>query len=613
MSAKKEEKVSKKQESENKKRGISKGQQFLKKTIYNKKMRYEEITLNLYPFARKMKELPSMIQEIIECTARDAPEVKRICFETGYGKAQISTELKKYLGKHLLHKMGYQMETSGNPGTFKNGFLIQCIIFLILGNNICCVYVRTACCFCYTHFFNKKKTKTNKRVETLTDFANRIIVYPKEASSKNDNDDEEKGSNNDECEKPRKGENNKKKNKNKYKNESKKNNKGEDNNDNEFVEPIENESIYGRERESESESIKINENVHTNASRKRNANRNAEGEGKADDEELMLTSESEDEKEKEKEEEEMMESFLYRMQDLTVSRVDKKGDDHKLDRLYNIPAKYFKPQPKKQNNEMEQNQKYVPSYNNNGQKANWEDVNCYNVKEQQRILDEIERQKSAMQSHHPYIQSYYPTNPPEIKQPNKNNKHKNKDNTDSSDDCVDIRAIDIEEQKNIMQNLRKNAPKQNNKEHVENPLKNWSGVAQNKFIVPLDSEKSSLKHDKKKTASKPRNNTMHNANQFKMTDLFKPKPAQPPKPMQPTKPKNNKSKPSQNSQPKSIHQQPSNHHDPPVGHNPNQANLEWVQQLTAMGFSADSILQAIVKTKGTGVNAALEYLLKNSK
>ena len=74
-------------------RGRSIGQKLLKSTIYNKKMNYTEITINLYTY--KLNEIPGIIDEIIRCVVTDAPAVKRICFETGYGKPKKAVDIRK--------------------------------------------------------------------------------------------------------------------------------------------------------------------------------------------------------------------------------------------------------------------------------------------------------------------------------------------------------------------------------------------------------------------------------------------------------------------------------------------------------------------------------------
>eukprot|EP00484_Ammonia_sp_Unknown_P028239 CAMPEP_0197026250 /NCGR_PEP_ID=MMETSP1384-20130603/6380_1 /TAXON_ID=29189 /ORGANISM="Ammonia sp." /LENGTH=787 /DNA_ID=CAMNT_0042454889 /DNA_START=79 /DNA_END=2442 /DNA_ORIENTATION=- len=98
-------------------RGRVIGQKFLKSTIYNKKMNYNEITMNLYTY--KLNEIPGIVDEIVRCVVTDAPDLKRICFETGYGKPKKAVDIRKCVVQYLLVTLGYAQDRGGGPKTFK--------------------------------------------------------------------------------------------------------------------------------------------------------------------------------------------------------------------------------------------------------------------------------------------------------------------------------------------------------------------------------------------------------------------------------------------------------------------------------------------------------------
>lgn len=98
-------------------RGRQIGQKFLKSTIYNKKMNHTEITMNLY--THKLNEIPGIIDEIVRCVVTDAPTLKRICFETGYGKPKKAIDIRKVASHFLTMTLGYKADKSGSPKTFK--------------------------------------------------------------------------------------------------------------------------------------------------------------------------------------------------------------------------------------------------------------------------------------------------------------------------------------------------------------------------------------------------------------------------------------------------------------------------------------------------------------
>ena len=122
-------------------RGRAIGQKLLKSTIYNKKMNYTEITINIYTY--KLNEIPGIMDEIIRCVVIDAPTIKRICFETGYGKPKKAIEIRKCASlrnfydfflifdaqtithtqpkysQFLMQTLGYSADKGGAPKTFK--------------------------------------------------------------------------------------------------------------------------------------------------------------------------------------------------------------------------------------------------------------------------------------------------------------------------------------------------------------------------------------------------------------------------------------------------------------------------------------------------------------
>eukprot|EP01084_Bolivina_argentea_P297631 512793_1 len=109
------------QNSKQNKSSVSRGkgiaQKFLKSTIYNKKMNYTEITMNLYP--HKLNQIPGILDEIVRCVVVDAPDVKRICFETGYGKPKKAIDIRKRCSHYLSNTLGYAPDKGGGPKTFK--------------------------------------------------------------------------------------------------------------------------------------------------------------------------------------------------------------------------------------------------------------------------------------------------------------------------------------------------------------------------------------------------------------------------------------------------------------------------------------------------------------
>eukprot|EP01083_Nonionella_stella_P051196 135950_1 len=98
-------------------RGQTIGQKFLKSTIYNKKLNVKEITMNLYTY--KLNTITGIIDEIVRCVVIDAPEIKRICFETGYGKPKKSIDIRKSASVFLTATLGYTANKGGTPKTFK--------------------------------------------------------------------------------------------------------------------------------------------------------------------------------------------------------------------------------------------------------------------------------------------------------------------------------------------------------------------------------------------------------------------------------------------------------------------------------------------------------------
>lgn len=98
-------------------RGRTIGQKFLKSTIYNKKFNETEITMNLYTY--KLNEIPGIIDEIIRSVVKDAPNLKRICFETGYGKPKKAIDIRKVTSAFLINTLGYIPNRGGKPKTFK--------------------------------------------------------------------------------------------------------------------------------------------------------------------------------------------------------------------------------------------------------------------------------------------------------------------------------------------------------------------------------------------------------------------------------------------------------------------------------------------------------------
>jgi len=98
-------------------RGRVHGQKFLKTTIYNKKMNYDEITMNLFP--HKLNEIAGIIDEVVRAVVTDAPQIKRICFETGYGKPKKAIDIRKAASSYLTRNLQYTCDKSGAPKTFK--------------------------------------------------------------------------------------------------------------------------------------------------------------------------------------------------------------------------------------------------------------------------------------------------------------------------------------------------------------------------------------------------------------------------------------------------------------------------------------------------------------
>lgn len=112
-------------------RGRVIGQKFLKQTIYNKKMNYDEITMNLYTY--KLNEIPGIIDEIVRCVVTDAPYLKRICFETGYGKPKKAIDIRKCASHFLTNTLGYKVDKGGAPKTFK---VCYCFFFFALHSKL---------------------------------------------------------------------------------------------------------------------------------------------------------------------------------------------------------------------------------------------------------------------------------------------------------------------------------------------------------------------------------------------------------------------------------------------------------------------------------------------
>ena len=108
-------------------RGRQIAQKLLKSTIYNKKMNCTEITMNLFTY--KLNEIPGIVDEVIRCVVTDAPYLKRICFETGYGSPKKSIDIRKCVSRFLTNTLGYTADKGGSPKTFKVRFIYNFIVF----------------------------------------------------------------------------------------------------------------------------------------------------------------------------------------------------------------------------------------------------------------------------------------------------------------------------------------------------------------------------------------------------------------------------------------------------------------------------------------------------
>jgi len=320
------------------------------------------------------------------------------------------------------------------------------------------------------------------------------------------------------------------------------------------------------------------------------------------------------------------------MQDLTVARADKHGENPKLDQMYNIPSKYFKPNHLKHNDHLSsENKKPSSSLQNNHHQQtnnppkNWEDNNSYNVQEQLRLFQHFERERRADIQASLDNESYEEMPQEEEKEEKKEDsrfQHKfNNSQPIAEDQFIQLSSIDANEQNKILESIQGSNKIKKNNNQKQQPKKNWSHVVRTNKKPPHSNPQHSnaIPHHEHVPLS-THSNTQ--SSQFKMSDMLKQKARPPNKYIQPfAQPSDDKPHPSKNKNKNKKKKKDnkdnnannnSNDNNNNTGKKTGEINIEWIQQLTNMGFDSDSVLDAIIKTNCVGIHEALDYLATHS-